>query len=165
MGPKALQVLRTVFAFILAVAVGYVVATLLFTGANLIRLSAVGADIGLSDAWRTLTFDLRGMMPSPASWTNYGSLMFIGFAIAFAVAALLRLAVLRSPAWQRVVPILFPLAGATAIGVILLVSYSKYEVFLLAGARGAWGSIAQCLTGALAGYLFQVSFAKREGRQ
>jgi hypothetical protein len=165
MGPKTPQVLRTIFAFILAVGVGYVVATLLFTSANLIRLSAVGADIAMSDAWRTLIFDLGGMMPSPASWTNYGSLMFIGFAIAFAVAALLRLAVLRSPAWQRVVPILFPLAGAIAIGVILLISYSKYEVFMLAGARGAWGATAQCLTGALAGYLFQVSLAKREERQ
>jgi hypothetical protein len=163
MGRNGSAILRTLVAFFLAAGVGYVIATLFFTSANLIRLSAVGADIAASDAWRTLLFDLRGMMPTPTTWTNYGSLIFIGFGIAFSVAALLRLAASRSPSWRHLTPYLFPAAGATAIAVILLAMYPKYEVFMIAGARGIWGSAAQCVAGAIAGYLFQVSL-KREAR-
>lgn len=157
-------VVRALIAFLVAASVGYLVATLFFTSANLIRLTAVGAEIGLNDVLRTLFFDLRGMAPSLV-WTQYGSLIFIGFAIALPVAALLRRLVLRaSPDVQRIAPILYPLAGATAIGMILLLSYPKYEVFAFAGARGVLGCIAQCLAGAIGGYLFHLSFTRMEAR-
>lgn len=161
---RQLRAIRVLVAFIVAVAVGYIVATIFFTGANLIRLNAVGAEITAADAVRTWLFDLAGMAPSFV-WTQYGSLILIGFAIAFPVAALLRRLTMRSSASvQRIAPILYPLAGATAIGMILLLSYPKYEVFMFAGARGVFGCIAQCLAGAIGGYLFHLSLRKMEAR-
>ena len=88
MSTKLLAV-RALIAFVVAASAWYAMATLFFTSANLIRLSAVGAEIGIADALRTLVFDLRGLAPSFV-WTQYGSLIFIGFAIALPIAALLR---------------------------------------------------------------------------
>jgi hypothetical protein len=154
-------VLRALLAFVIAASVAYVVATLFFTTANLLRLGAVGAQISFSDAMRTFFFDVRGMAPSLV-WTQYGSLIFIGFSIALPVAALLRWLASRSDATRRIAPYLYPLAGATAIAVILIASYPKYEVFMIAGARGALGSLAQCLAGAIGGYLFHLIATKSE---
>ncbi len=158
------RLFRVTLAYLLAAAAGYAVASIFFTSANLIRLSAVGAEISFADALRTFLFDMRGMAPSMV-WTQYGSLIFIGFAIAFPVAAYLRRVVLRSTGpIRKIAPYLFPIAGATAIAVILLTSYPKYEVFMFAGARGTFGSLAQCLAGALAGYVFHLTLNKREAR-
>lgn len=163
MARNPLSPLRVLAAFVIAASIGYIVATLFFTTANLIRLGAVGAAISLGDFVRTFFFDLRGMAPSLV-WTQYGSLIFIGFAIAFPVAAGLRSLVQRSDVMRSVAPYLYPLAGATAIAVILLASYPKYEVFAFAGARGTLGSLAQCAAGAIGGFLFQLVMSKREVR-
>jgi hypothetical protein len=157
------RVIRVLLSFLIAAAIGYVVASLFSTTTNLIRLGAVGADISVSDAVRTYWFDIRGMAPSLV-WTQYGSLIFIGLAIAFPVAAVLRWLALKSSSAFRIAPILYPLAGATAIAVILIASYPKYEVHMLAGSRGALASAAQCLAGAIAGYLFYVFLGTKEVR-
>jgi hypothetical protein len=163
MNRTGLQTVRVVIAYALAAGVGYVVAVSFATTANLVRLSAVGAEISVGDAWRTLLFDLFGMGPTPLIWTNYGSLIFIGFAIAFPVAALLRSQAARAQsAVRRVVPFLYPAAGATAIAVVLIGLYSQYEVVGVAGARGVLGFTAQLLAGVIAGYLFQRSIYKSE---
>jgi hypothetical protein len=153
---------RVTVAFPLAACVGYVVAALFVTAANLIRLSAIGADISFGDAWRTAIFDLRGMAPSPRSWTNYGSLIVIGLAIAFPVAAWIRSRAARAKSIGLLVPLLYPAAGATAIAVVLVSLYQRYEVVAIPGARGVLGFTAQLLAGALAGYLFQVMLSKSE---
>lgn len=154
--------IRILFAFVAAAFVGYVVASVLFTTVNLIRLSEVGAEISLTDAVRTIWFDLRGMAPS-FIWTQYGSLIVIGLAIAFPVAALLRhLAVIANVA--SIAPWLYPLAGVVAIVMILVLSYQEYEVYAFAGARGWLGGLAQCFAGACAGYLFQVLTSRSEAR-
>lgn len=156
------KVVRALVAFVVAAIIGYVVATLFSTAANLIRLSAVGAQISFGDAVRTFFFDLRGMAPA-LDWTKYGSLIIIAFAIAFPVAAVLKRLTLRAEGGiRRIAPILYPLAGATAIGMIHLLSYPKYEVFAFAGARFLGGSIAQCLAGAIGGYLFHLVLKKTE---
>jgi hypothetical protein len=154
---------RVAVAFPLAACVGYVIAALFVTAANLIRLSAIGADISFGDAWRTAIFDLRGMAPSPRSWTNYGSLIVIGLAIAFPIAAWTRSRAARAKSiGLRIVPFLYPAAGATSIAVVLVSLYQRYEVVGIPGARGVLGFTAQLLAGALAGYLFQVTLSKSE---
>lgn len=157
------QWLRLATVFILAAGCGYVAASVLFTLANLIRLSGIGAEISAADAWRTILFDLRGMAPSPVE-LSYGSVIFIGLAIAFTVAAWLRWAASRAatPAPRRLAPWLFPLAGATAVAVALLAMYPKYEIWLIAGARDPLGFTAQCLSGALAGVVFQGLYFRRK---
>lgn len=157
------RVVRVILSFVIAAALGYVFASVFSTTANLVRLAAVGAEISFSDAARTYWFDVRGMAPS-LLWTQYGSLIFIGLAIAFPVAAALGWLALKSPTAGRMDFILYPLAGATAIAVILIASYPKYEVHMLAGSRGALASAAQCLAGAIAGYLFWVLIRRNEVR-
>lgn len=155
---------RILLGFAIAVGIAYVLAALFFTSANLIRLAAVGADISLSDALRTYWFDLRGMAPSLV-WTQYGTLIAIGFAIAFPVAGGLRSLAARSHSARRLAPYLYPLAGAAAITVILIRSYSEYEVFLIAGARGTVGWLAQCAAGAAGGYLFQLAIGRANAQE
>ncbi len=151
---------RILFAYLLAALAGYVVAIVFATTANLLNLHEIGADIGAGDALRTYAFDLWGMTPR-FELTRYGTVMLIGFAIAFPVAALLRhLALRANPAVARVAPWLYPLAGATAIGTGLTIMYMQYEVTAVAGARGA-GFWAQCLAGALAGLVFQRLLLRR----
>jgi hypothetical protein len=151
---------RIVFAYLFAALAGYVVAIVFATTANLLNLREVGAEIGAGVALRTYLFDLWGMTPR-FEITRYGTVMLIGFAIAFPVAALLRRLALRAnPAITRVVPYLYPLAGATAIGTGLTIMYMQYEVTAVAGARGA-GFWAQCLAGALAGFVFQRLLPRR----
>src|SRR5688572_13712544 len=151
---------RILFAYLLAGLTGYVVAIVFATSANLLNLRAVGAEIGVGDALRTYLFDLWGMTPR-FELQRYGTVMLIGFAIAFPVAALLRgFALGANPAVARVAPYLYPLAGATAIGTGLAIMYMKYELTAVAGARGA-GFWAQCLAGALAGFVFQRLLPRR----
>jgi len=148
------RLIRVVSAFFASACVGYLLASILFTSANLIRLSEVGADISFNDALRTVWFDLRGLAPS-LLWNQYGSLIFIALAIAFPVGALLRSFAIRANV-PAIAPFLYPLAGATAMIVILVLSYQKYEVYAFAGARGWLGNFAQCFAGACAGYLFHL---------
>ncbi len=151
---------RILFAYLLAALAGYVAAIVFATTANLLNLREIGADIGAGDALRTYAIDLWGMTPR-FELTRYGTVMLIGFAIAFPVAAVLRhLALRASPAGARVAPWLYPLAGATAIGTGLTIMYMQYEVTAVAGARGA-GFWAQCLAGALAGLVFQRLLPRR----
>src|SRR5690606_30565877 len=101
------KVVRALVAFVVAAIIGYVVATLFSTAANLIRLSAVGAQISFGDAVRTFFFDLRRMAPA-LDWTKYGSLIIISFAIAFPVAAVLKRLTLRAEGGiRRIAPILY----------------------------------------------------------
>jgi hypothetical protein len=122
------------------------------TSANLINLSDVGAQIGLGDALRTYLYDLTHMLPR-FEIARYGTVMLIGFAIAFPVAALLRFAALRG-GFGQVAPWLYPLAGAVAIGTGLTIMFYQYEVSAVAGARGL-GFWAQCVAGGIAGFVFQ----------
>ncbi|MBM0106791.1 hypothetical protein JM946_18820 [Steroidobacter sp. S1-65] len=160
---QAARLVRIAFAFVIAGCAGYLLASFLFTAANLWRLSEVGAQISFADAARTFWFDVRGLAPSLV-WTQYGSLIFIGLAIAFPIAALLRYAALRATSTAKIEPFLYPLAGATAIATILVLSFQTYEVYAFAGARGWLGNLAQCFAGACAGYLFQVLMQPSEAR-
>lgn len=138
-------------AYLAAFLVCYVVAILFATTANLVNLAGIGAKFGAGDVVRTYLFDLWGMTPR---WelARYGNVMLVAFAIAFPVAALLRWAASRAGA-ARIAPLLYPLAGAVAIGTGLTIMFNQYEVTAVAGARGL-GFWAQCLAGGIAGYVF-----------
>jgi hypothetical protein len=150
--PKS--VARGLLAYLAAAFVGYVVAIVFATSANLINLAGIGARIGFGDALRTYLFDLWGMTPRFTELARYGNVLLIGFAIAFPVAALLQALVWRAGgALERVAPLLYPLAGAVALGTGLTIMFQQYEVTAVAGARGL-GFWAQCAAGAIAGFVF-----------
>jgi hypothetical protein len=153
------KAVRALLAFVAAGFVGYIVAIVFATSANLINLAGIGARIGIVDVLRTLAFDLWGMTPR-FELARYGNVMLIGFAIAFPVAALLRAAVMRAGGLRRVAPFLYPLAGAVAVGTGLTIMFQQYEVTAVAGARGL-GFWAQCLAGAIAGLVFQRVLLRR----
>jgi len=151
---------RASLAYLAAAAAGYLLAITFATTANLINLASIGADIGIGDALRTWLFDLRGMTPRTTELARYGNVLLIGFGIAFPVAVLIRVVVLRlGPAGKRVAPWLFPLAGAVALGTGLTVMFQQYEVTAVAGARG-YGFWAQCVAGAMAGFVFGRVFTR-----
>jgi hypothetical protein len=152
------QMLRIALAFAAAFIAGYIFAIVFATSANLINLREVGAQIGLGDALRTYLYDLTHMLPR-FEITRYGTVMIIGLAIAFPVAALLRHAVLRG-GFGPVAPWLYPLAGAVAIGTGLTIMFYQYEVTAVAGARGL-GFWTQCVAGAIAGFVFQKVLVRR----
>lgn len=153
-----LNVVRILVAFVLAACVCYVLAIVFATTANLLRLAGIGADITVMDALRTYLFDLYGMAPA-LQWTRYGTVILIGLAIAFPVAAGLRWLVMRASPEHAILAWLYPAAGATAIGTSLVLMYQTYEVSAIAGGRGM-GFSAQCLAGAIAGLVFHWMMSK-----
>jgi hypothetical protein len=155
--PKLLP--RALLAYLAAFVACYLLAISFATTANLVNLAAIGAELSAADVVRTWLFDLWGMTPR---WelARYGNVMLIAFAIAFPVAALLRAAVLRlGGGLRRIAPLLYPLAGAVAIGTGLTIMFNQYEVTAVAGARGL-GFWAQCLAGGIAGFIFERVFAR-----
>lgn len=156
--PRMLRIALLLGAFAAAFVAGYIVAIVFATSANLLNLREVGAQIGFGDALRTYAYDLTHMLPR-FEIARYGTVMLIGFAIAFPVAGLLGLAATRG-GFGRVVPWLYPLAGAVAVGTGLTIMFYQYEVTAVAGARGL-GFWAQCVAGAVAGFVFQKTLARR----
>ena len=150
---------RALLAYLAAFVACYVLAILFATTANLINLALVDVKFGPGDVVRTYLFDLWGMTPR---WelARYGNVMLIAFAIAFPVAALVRFVALRSHSGARhLLPWLYPLAGAVAIGTGLTIMFNQYEVTAVAGARGL-GFWAQCLAGGVAGFVFERVLAR-----
>jgi hypothetical protein len=150
---------RALLAYLAAFVACYVLAISFATTANLINLAAIGAKLGAGDIARTWLFDLWGMTPR---WelARYGNVMLIAFAIAFPVAALLRAGVLRlGDGLRPAAALLYPLAGAVAIGTGLTIMFNQYEVTAVAGARGL-GFWAQCLAGGIAGFAFERVLAR-----
>jgi hypothetical protein len=155
--PKLLP--RALLAYLAAFVACYLLAISFATAANLINLAAIGAELSAADVVRTWLFDLWGMTPR---WelARYGNVMLIAFAIAFPVAALLRAGVARIGGGTRLAtPLLYPLAGAVAIGTGLTIMFNQYEVTAVAGARGL-GFWAQCLAGGIAGFVFERVLAR-----
>jgi hypothetical protein len=149
---------RALLAYLAAFVACYVLAIGFATTANLSNLAGIGVKFGLGDIVRTYLFDLWGMTPR---WelARYGNVMLIAFAIAFPVAELLRFAAIRAGTLARIAPLLYPLAGAAAIGTGLTIMFNQYEVTAVAGARGL-GFWAQCLAGGIAGFVFERILAR-----
>jgi hypothetical protein len=101
------------------------------------------------------------MTPRFTELARYGNVMLIGFAIAFPVAALVRLGLGKAgAAGRRLAPLIYPLAGAVALGTGLTIMFQQYEVSAVAGARG-FGFWAQCVAGAIAGFTFDRVLTRR----
>jgi hypothetical protein len=129
-------------SFLVALAAGYVVASVLHTQFVLARLLGVGARIGPADWLATTAGDVVGFFPA------YPLVLGLALACGFAVARLL----LR---WLRpLAPVAYPLAGFLAVAAALWLMRLQMEITPIAGARGLLGFLAQCAAGALAGWLF-----------
>jgi hypothetical protein len=141
------NVRRMATSYLAAVAVTYVAASLSQSLLVLTALARAGADISIGEWLWTLVHDLYGFTFSgivPQGLTDMA-----GFIIALPVAALIHkwLGISR---W-----ILYPLAGATAMGTILyIVKLNFYGVPLYPGTRGVVGFGLQLTAGAVGGMVF-----------
>ncbi len=130
-------------AFIAAVFVLTVLATVLQSVFVLAALSGVGARIGTGEAAGMILADLAGLAPL------YGAFIALALLVAFLASALV----------HRVTPLprtlVFAAAGLVAMGVMLLAMEQVFfGVQLIAGARTSAGFAAQILAGLLAGFTF-----------
>jgi hypothetical protein len=150
-------VTRWLGAYAIAALVGYAIASVGITAHNLVRLGSLGVDIGFADAWNTLIFDFKGLSPTFGTITKYGSVVWLGFLLAFSTAHVVRV-------WRtRYLDVaLFALAGATSMAVGIAIIDAQYKVSMISGTGGVSGYITQLLAGAMAGLIFTVSLRATE---
>ena len=143
---------RWLGASLVAAVVGYTLASVGITAHTLARLGANGANIGAADAWQTMVFDFKALSPTFGTITKYGSVLWLGYLIAFATAQGLHALLLR---YQRNLDLpLFALAGATSMVVGIAIIDAQYNVSMISGTGGVSGYLVQLLAGALAGATF-----------
>jgi hypothetical protein len=113
------------------------------TQLNLAALARLGAEIPLSVRLKASAHDLLSFAPL------FALLLGLAYLIAFAVAeALAR----RFPGLREV---LFPLAGLSAMAVLLGLLELALPVSLIAAARSAFGIALLLLAGAFGGWIFE----------
>lgn len=131
-------IIRTVSGFIAAAMTTYVVGTALNSQ---FVIAAHTVPVSLGDRWNMTAFDVSHM-------TLYFVVIVFGFAIAFAIAAILK----------RFLPglagIAYPIAGAAAIGAALGLMYLNFQTVPISGARSMLGFAAQMLAGGFGGWVF-----------
>jgi hypothetical protein len=141
-------------AYSIAALIGYILASVAVTANNLLRLQRVGADIEASQFFNTLLFDFKALSPTFATIAKFGSVVWLGFLIAFATAHCLRSVLgMRLPG-RPLDLVLFPLAGATAMVVGIAFIDAQYDVSMVSGTSGVSGMLTQCVSGAIAGLVF-----------
>ena len=141
-------------AYVTAALIGYTIASFGITSHNLARLSALGIEIGWGNAWDTLWFDFKALSPTFSTVTKYGSVVWLGFLIAFPTAQLLRRVFARWWRGTRFDLALFALAGIAAMVVGIAIIDAQYKVSMISGTGGVSGYLTQLLAGALAGMAF-----------
>lgn len=136
-------VLRFLKHFIPCWAVTYCVASILHSQMVLINLVQVNVSIPIAE-WLSMTaYDLWGLLPA------YGSAVFAAMLIAMLVSVWLT----RHQARAFSV-LIFMMAGALAMLIMLLAMHPILQVTLIAGARSAAGIALQCGAGLIGGLVF-----------
>lgn len=140
--PSKTRALRTVAAWLAAVAVTTLLVSITQTQFNLAALQALGADIPLGLRLQTTGQDVLGFSPT------FGPLAAIGLLVAFVATRLLRiwLPSLRAR--------LYALAGGVAVLTILLALEAAFNITPVAAARSLAGLLTLAACGALGGWLF-----------
>lgn len=138
---RALQVL---FAYAVAVIVAVVAAGVMHMQVVLAELSRTGVSIGLTDRAASTAVAVRGFLPT------LGPVLALGLAIAFGCAAVLK----RAPLLRRLAPAAYPLAGAAAMAVAVMLMNLEYETTPLASTRTPVGFAAMCAAVGAAGWIF-----------
>lgn len=131
---------QTVFIrFILAWAITFIFASVFHSQSVLMSLNALDIDISVNQ-WVNMTRDdLIGLLPT------YGILILIALILAFTSCHY----VIKT---RRTM--IFTLAGAVSIWVLLFAMQPIMNITLIAGARDATGILLQCIAGAAGGYVY-----------
>ncbi len=133
---------RILKAFLPALLVTYLLASVFATQANLARVQAMGLDVDLGTRVSTTVQDIIGMASS------YLVLIGVALLVALPVAGWLA----RRFPGQRF--LLFVLAGFLSIAVLHLAMQSALGIHVIPATRSLPGYLGQCLAGALGAYLY-----------
>lgn len=137
-----MRFVRPLLAFLVAVAVTFVIASVVHTHFVIQRLIGLGVEVPQADALRTVGGDLAGLAPA------FGPVIAITLALGFGIAVAVRRFL------PALAPIAFPTAGAAAMATMLGLMHMAYKMTPIAGARDAAGWWLICLSGAVGGALF-----------
>ncbi|BFT29204.1 hypothetical protein D210916BOD24_03800 [Alteromonas sp. D210916BOD_24] len=137
--------------FLPAWAVGFVLASLAHSHSVLWGLNDLGITITFGDWLFMIIQDAKGLLPT------YGSVIAMALGLSFALVHLFFYIQQKhgiTAIKRRISGLLFPLAGGLAFFVMLMAMQPILDVTLIAGARTTTGFITQCLSGAVAGWVY-----------
>jgi len=137
-------IIRTVLAYITAVAITYLVATGFYTQQILAKQAEIGAQYTTGQQIETYLENFLGL-------TIYGVVLaialFIGFVVAWGVKRVVR----------PLASIAYPVAGAAAVLTVILLVENQFEgAGAIGGARTTLGIALQCVAGAVGGFVFSL---------
>jgi hypothetical protein len=138
-----MTILRTLLAYLAAVAGTYVLATTFYTQQVISKQAEIGAVYTADQQLDTYVQNFTGL-------TMYGFIiaiaLLLGFLVAFGVKRILK----------PLAPIAYPVAGAAAMLVTLVLVEQQLGggAGIIGGARDAFGLSLQCLAGFIGGGLF-----------
>ncbi len=138
-----MKIARTIFAFVLALAVTYVFSVLFYTQQVIAKAEAVGAVYAQAQKIDTFV-------------SNFIGLWALGAVIAIALALAFPAAMFAKRALKPLAPLAYPLAGAAAMLVMLTLIEQLLGggAGIVGGARDAAGLALQALAGFLGGMAF-----------
>ena len=151
-------------AYLLSALVGYALASLGITAHNLARLGALEVEISMADVWNTVVFDFKGLSPTFGTITKYGSVVWLGFLIAFPTACALHALLARIWGARHLDLFLFALAGTTSMVVGIAIIDTQYKVSMISGTGGVSGYLTQLGAGAIAGLVFGFLLRKTDAK-
>lgn len=138
-----MKIARTVFAYLLAVAVTYVFAVAFYTQQVIAKQQAIGMVYSTSQQIDTFSQNIMGL------WI-YGAIIAIALLIAFTVAYFAKRVL------KPLAPAAYPVAGAAAMLVMLVLIENQLGggAGIMNGASGPAGLSLQALAGLLGGAAF-----------
>ncbi len=139
---------RIIIAYVLGVAVAFVIAVAFFTQQVIGKQAAYGITYTPAQQFETFIDNLTGLAP------GYGMVLSIALFAGFIVAAIVKRII------KPLAPIAYPVAGAAAVGTALYLietSIAGGGAGVVGGARDATGFALQCLAGGLGGVVFALA--------
>jgi len=134
--------IRKLAAYLLAIIVAYLLASITATQSVIARLAEMGVDLNFADRLRMTLHDIAGMA------VMFLPMIAAGFLVAFMLTALLCRWLGRRPV------ALYILAGAVALISIHLTLNLAFQITPVAIARTMGGLLIQGIAGAVGAYLY-----------
>ena len=138
-----MKIAKTIFAYVLSVAVTYVLATAFYTQQVIAKQAAIGAVYSTSQQIDTFVQNFTGL------WI-FGAMIAIALLVGFVVAYFVKRIL------KPLAPVAYPVAGAAAmLGMLVLIEQQLGgRAGIIGGARYAVGLALQSLAGFAGGAVF-----------
>ncbi|MEM1192879.1 MAG: hypothetical protein AAGH42_05750 [Pseudomonadota bacterium] len=139
---------RFLVAFVLATLTTFLLASIFQSQQVIGRLRKIGAEVSLGEQLTMTVDDIVGFATRSDIGLSFPVIIAAGLFVGFAIAEILRRII------RPLAPVAFIIAGAAAMGVMMVAMYTVFQASPIAGARGAIGVTLQMLAGAVGGWIF-----------